>query len=97
MTWMNSREREISARIGLALKEWRIEVSKKNASGYISDIIKSLHGLQIAICLGESEKSRKKRASSFYRLISEDPALSESELGKRTIELFSDYAKNHPN
>jgi hypothetical protein len=79
------------------LKDWQTELSGKDASGYAPDVIKSLRGLLVAVCLGESGKRRERRASSFYRLISEDPALSESELGKRTIELFSDYAKNHPN
>ena len=82
---------EALGRIDLLLKDWRKEISKKNASGYVKDIIKSLHNLQIAVCIKESLERREKRASSFYRLISEDPGLSESELGKKTIQIFSDY------
>ncbi len=84
---------EILARIDLLLKDWRTEIFKKNANGYIADIIKSLHGLQVAVCADESLARRERRASSFYRLISEDPRLSENELGKKTIQLFSDYAQ----
>jgi len=82
---------EALGRIDFLLKDWRKEISKKNASGYVKDIIKSLHNLQIAVCIKESLERREKRASSFYRLISEDPGLSESELGKKTIQIFSDY------
>ena len=85
---------EALGRIDFLLKDWRKEISKKNASGYLKDIIKSLHNLQIAVCIKESLERREKRASSFYRLISEDPGLSESELGKKTIQIFSDYAKS---
>lgn len=89
---MTFSQTEILARIDLLLRDWRTELSKKNASGYITDVIKSLHGLQFVVCADESLARRERRASSFYRLISEDPGLSESELGKKTIQLFSDYA-----
>ena len=88
---MTFRREETLERVELLLKDWRKEISKKNASGYVKDIIKSLHNLQIAVCIKESLERREKRASSFYRLISEDPGLSESELGKKTIQIFSDY------
>ncbi len=83
---------EILSRIGPLLKDWRKEISEKDAGGYVADIIKSLCNLRVAVCANESLECRERRASSFYRLISEDLGLSESELGKKTIELFSDYA-----
>jgi len=85
---MKGFEKQISE----ALAACEAAKAKPEASGYLPDVIESLHEMaRIVSRGGESMGKRRRRTAGLFRIVSDDVRLLNSNLGERLVDLMNDY------
>lgn len=85
---MNGLKKEISE----TLAACKAASGRPGASGYLPDVVESLHEMaKVVEEGGESSAKRRRRTGGLFRIVSDDVNLLNSKLGERIVDLMNDY------
>jgi len=82
----------LQERIEEALAACRIGREKRDASGYLPDVIRALDAMAGVVKTGgESFEQGRRRTASLYRVVSDDVDLLRSPLGRKLVGVMNEY------